>query len=220
MSGRTHELLAAGVVALMSGAHVAAQTSISVVPAVSPAIEPLQVEVAQAALDDRVRAERRQAMPYSISTLLNRNLHDVFGENDPARRRAAIDEILTPTFDISRLPSRRSWAMAGGSDGYLAAPVRRPLTPGLISSLSGTAGLPPSTSFSTSYPELDSAVRHPMPRIVNDGDEYFEVVQVRATSGTWRCSVEHSAGTCRELSHRVVTRLQRHRREARIASGR
>ena len=32
-------------------------------------------------------------MPYSVSTLLTRNLHDVFGENDPARRRAAIDEI-------------------------------------------------------------------------------------------------------------------------------
>src|SRR3989442_3637913 len=40
-------------------------------------------------------AERRQAMSYSISTLLTRNLHDVFGENDPARRRAAIDEIFT-----------------------------------------------------------------------------------------------------------------------------
>ena len=34
-------------------------------------------------------------MPYTISALLNRNLHDVFGENDPARRRAAIDEIYT-----------------------------------------------------------------------------------------------------------------------------
>ena len=32
-------------------------------------------------------------MPYSISTLLTRNLHEVFGENDPARRRAAMDEI-------------------------------------------------------------------------------------------------------------------------------
>ena len=30
-----------------------------------------------------------------ISTLLTRNLHDVFGENDPARRRAAIAEIFT-----------------------------------------------------------------------------------------------------------------------------
>jgi polyisoprenoid-binding protein YceI len=39
--------------------------------------------------------ERRQAMSYSISTVLTRNLHDVFGENDPARRRAAIDEIIT-----------------------------------------------------------------------------------------------------------------------------
>jgi hypothetical protein len=34
-------------------------------------------------------------MSYSVSTLLTRNLHDVFGENDPTRRRAAIDEILT-----------------------------------------------------------------------------------------------------------------------------
>src|SRR5215469_1261058 len=34
-------------------------------------------------------------MSYSISTLLTRNLHDVFGENDPMRRRAAIDEIFT-----------------------------------------------------------------------------------------------------------------------------
>src|SRR5262245_21306855 len=34
-------------------------------------------------------------MSYSISTLLTHNLHDVFGENDPARRRAAIDEIFT-----------------------------------------------------------------------------------------------------------------------------
>jgi ketosteroid isomerase-like protein len=34
-------------------------------------------------------------MAHSISTLLTRNLHDVFGENDPARRRAAIDEIYT-----------------------------------------------------------------------------------------------------------------------------
>jgi hypothetical protein len=34
-------------------------------------------------------------MSYSISTLLTRNLHDVFGENDPACRRAAVDEIFT-----------------------------------------------------------------------------------------------------------------------------
>ena len=34
-------------------------------------------------------------MPYSISTLLTRNLRDVFGENDAARRRAAIDELYT-----------------------------------------------------------------------------------------------------------------------------
>ena len=50
--------------------------------------------------------------------------------------------------------------MAGGSNGYRAAPVRRQLTPGLISSLPETAGLPPFISFSTSYPELlNSLVR-------------------------------------------------------------
>jgi hypothetical protein len=41
-------------------------------------------------------ADQNQAiMSYNISTLLTRNLHEVFGENDPARRRAAIDEIFT-----------------------------------------------------------------------------------------------------------------------------
>jgi hypothetical protein len=30
---------------------------------------------------------------FSISTLMTRSLRDVFGENDPARQRAAIDEI-------------------------------------------------------------------------------------------------------------------------------
>ncbi len=44
--------------------------------------------------------------------------------------------------------------MAGGSNGYRAALVRRQLTPGLTSSLPGTAGLPPFISFSTSCPEL------------------------------------------------------------------
>jgi hypothetical protein len=129
-------------------------------------------------------------MSYSISTLLIRNLQDVFGENDPARRRAAIDEIWTedgvfydpktgvhrgrdeidrvagairathPDFWYQRLPSPRNWAMPGGSNGYQAALVRRQLTPGLISSLPGTAGLPPFISFSTSYPELDCAMSY------------------------------------------------------------
>src|SRR5215470_12228085 len=38
---------------------------------------------------------RKRTMPNSISILLKRNLTDVFGENDPARRRAAIEEIFT-----------------------------------------------------------------------------------------------------------------------------
>jgi hypothetical protein len=55
-----------------------------------PGLETFRDEISQAALD----AARRQAMS-SISTLLIRNLHDVFGKDDPARRRAAIDEIFT-----------------------------------------------------------------------------------------------------------------------------
>jgi hypothetical protein len=34
-------------------------------------------------------------MSYSIPTLLTRNLQDVFGESDPARRRSAINDIFT-----------------------------------------------------------------------------------------------------------------------------
>jgi hypothetical protein len=128
-------------------------------------------------------------MSYSISNLLIRNLRDVFGENDPARRRAAIDELwaedgvfydpskgairgrtrsivsrarsrlLTLSFDISQLLSPRNRATPEGSDGYRAALGRRRLTPGLISSFPGTVGLPSSICFSISCPELDSAIR-------------------------------------------------------------
>ena len=127
-------------------------------------------------------------MSYSTSTLMIRNLQDVFGENDPVRRRAAITEIFTEdcvfhdptgapmvaatrsiasrarsrplilTFDTSRLPSPRNWATAGASDGYRAALVRHQITPGLISSLPETAGLPPFISFSTSYRELLNSI--------------------------------------------------------------
>src|SRR5712692_4230787 len=60
---------------------------------------------------------------------------------------------LTLTFDISQLLSPRNWAMAGGSNGYRVALVRRRFAPGLISSLPGTAVLPPFISFSTSCHE-------------------------------------------------------------------
>jgi hypothetical protein len=33
-------------------------------------------------------------MSHTIATLLTRNLHDVFGENDPERRRTAIEDIF------------------------------------------------------------------------------------------------------------------------------
>ena len=42
-----------------------------------------------------IKTENQSNMPNSVSTLLTRNLNDVFGENDPVRRRKAIDEIFT-----------------------------------------------------------------------------------------------------------------------------
>ena len=54
--------------------------------------------------------------------------------------------------------------MSGGSGGYRVAPARRQPTPGLISSSPGTAGLPPSISFSTGYPQLVSSARASMYR--------------------------------------------------------
>src|SRR6267142_1119954 len=121
---------------------------------------------------------KTKAMFYSISTLLTRNLHDVFGENDPARRRAAIDEVFTEDCvfydpkggyrgrdEINRIagavkathPDCRYQPIGepeevgngGWSNGYRAALVRRQHTLVLISSLPGTAGLPPFIFFPT-----------------------------------------------------------------------
>jgi hypothetical protein len=59
-----------------------------------------------------------------ISTLLTRNLHDVFGENDPARRLAVIDEAFTEDcvfYDPSKgvYPgARRDRSRRGRDQGY------------------------------------------------------------------------------------------------------
>src|SRR5260370_12834038 len=89
----------------------------------------------------------------------------------------ARSKLLTLNSDISQLPRPRNRAMAGWSAGYQAARVRRQHTLVLISSLPGTAGLPPFISFSTSYRELDSAVGRPMLRIGKRRREYFAVAQ-------------------------------------------
>jgi hypothetical protein len=52
------------------------------------------LELVQGRMARGLRSETEDTMSNSISTLLLRNLSDVFGENDPVRRRAAIDEIF------------------------------------------------------------------------------------------------------------------------------
>jgi hypothetical protein len=118
---------------------------------------------------------------YSISNLLTRNLHDVFGENDPARRRAAIDEIFTedcvfyepkgvhrgrdeidrvagaikathPDFQYLPISGPEELGNGGESNGYRAALARRQLTPGLISSSRVTAGSLPLYLFFDKLP--------------------------------------------------------------------
>ena len=127
-------------------------------------------------------------MSYSISTLLSRNLQEVFGENDPARRRAAVQELYTEDGvfydpskgvyrgrdEIDRIAGEirathldfRYQPIAepeetgnGGRVRWIAGrPGEAPITPGLTSLLPAMAGLPPFISFSTSYLELNSAV--------------------------------------------------------------
>jgi hypothetical protein len=124
-------------------------------------------------------------MSYSISTVLIRNLHDVFGQNDPARRRAAIDEIFTEDCvfyqpkgvhrgrdEIDRIAG----AIEATHPDFQYQPISEPEelgNGGRVKWVSGRPGeapayagtdfiiareLPPFISFSTSYPELDDLV--------------------------------------------------------------
>jgi SnoaL-like domain len=124
-------------------------------------------------------------MSYSISTLLTRNLQDVFGENDPVRRRAAIDEIFTEDCvfyepkavyrgrdEINRVAG----AIKAARPDFRYQPISAPEELGnggrvrwvsgrtgdapanaRTDFIIGTAALPPFISFD-SYPELNSAV--------------------------------------------------------------
>jgi len=121
-------------------------------------------------------------MSYKISTLLTRNLHDVFDENDPARQRAAIAEIFTEDCvfyeprgvhrgrdEIDRVagaikathPDFRYQPIAGpeelGNCGRIqwvsGPPGEAPAYAGTDFIIVRDAGLPPFISFSTSYPD-------------------------------------------------------------------
>jgi hypothetical protein len=70
-------------------------------------------------------------MSYSISTLLKRNLQDVFGEGDPERRRAAIDEIYTE--DVVFYDPSKGATVAATRSIASQAPSGRPIPTSPIS---------------------------------------------------------------------------------------
>src|SRR5260370_39895933 len=131
----------------------------------------------------------RFTLKIAFSTTPARESIVVVTKSTASRARS---KLLTLNSDISQLPSPRNRAMAGWSAGYQAARVRRQHTLVLISSLPGTAGLPPFIFFSTNYPDLDSAVlTH------RDNDRMsatLKLFQRRATSpqtsaASWPCSL-------------------------------
>ncbi len=71
-------------------------------------------------------------MSYSISTLLTRNLQEVFGENDPARRRAAVQE-LHGRHQLRLLPEHGPGASARTARRIQSTRLSRaPATPALL----------------------------------------------------------------------------------------
>src|SRR2546427_11764926 len=90
--------------------------------------------------------------------------------------------------------------MAGGSNGYQAAPVRRQLTPGLISSLPGTVGLQPFISFSTSYRILHP----PQPR---EEDEVRDTWSAHPATGRSLAVVASTVGAAVHQAGRNGRRL-------------
>jgi hypothetical protein len=124
-------------------------------------------------------------MSYTVPTLLLRNLHDVFGEIDPVRRRAAVDEIFhedavfhepNGTYrgrdEIDRIagvikathPDFRYQPFSppevigdGGRVRWVSRSLGKPpATLEPISSSPGTARLPPSIFSLTNFRDLDT----------------------------------------------------------------
>jgi len=123
-------------------------------------IRPPEAKIGRNSTNQATLDAKKETSHVQHIDLLTRNLQDVFGENDPgvggrhrgnysedgifydptsgrtvaATRSIAVAGAIRathPDFDISQLPSPRSWATAGGSSGY-RPPGEAPTYAGLI----------------------------------------------------------------------------------------
>src|SRR5260370_5451233 len=126
-------------------------------------------------------SDRNRIMSDIIETLLLRNLQEVFGEGDPAHRRAAIEELYAEDCTVllpigryvghqaldqvagelravirasstHRTAPRKRFRMGDASRGDPDQPASRPATLGSTSLSSATGRSPPYTSSSTRCP--------------------------------------------------------------------
>src|SRR6267142_2105473 len=98
-------------------------------------------------------------MSYSISTLLTRNLHDVFGENDPARRRAGAIKATHPDFRYQPIAEPEELGNGGRIQWVSGPPGEAPVYAGTDFIIVRDGRIAAVHLFFDKLPEMDPSVR-------------------------------------------------------------